>query len=281
MGDAAPLVVCGPSGVGKSVLIKKLQALFPGKFGFSVSHTTRGPREGEENGVHYHFSDRETMQGEIDAGLFIEHADVHGNLYGTSKAAVETVVKEGKVCILDIDVQGAKSLFEQAAFAGTRFIFVHPPSLEELERRLRGRGTETEEKVQKRLANAVGEIEFSNSADFFDQQFILDGLQGDNMPQEVLELLGMLQGWYPSLGEMPEQFVVLGQFRRADKAGHGVIPRKELENIFQKLGSEKDLGPGFTEEELSSLMEIASVEDGRGVDYQRFINVLFSENPES
>lgn len=84
---------------------------YPDRFGFSVSHTTRAPRHGEENGVHYHFTEKEKMQKEIEDGKFIETAFVHGNYYGTSIKAVEDVKEKGKICILDIDVQG-KSLLE-------------------------------------------------------------------------------------------------------------------------------------------------------------------------
>jgi guanylate kinase len=96
-GVGGACVVVGPSGVGKSTLIKKLTAEFPSKFGFSVSHTTRDPRPGEQDGVDYHFCSREQMEKDIAAGLFVEHAEVHGNFYGTSVAAVESVMQQGKV----------------------------------------------------------------------------------------------------------------------------------------------------------------------------------------
>jgi len=196
-----PLVICGPSGVGKTVLIKHIQKTFPDKFGFAVSHTTRGPRLGEEDGVAYHFTMLEAMQAEVDAGKFVESAAVHGNLYGTSKASVEAVSSAGKVCILDIDVQGAQIIKDSGALPGTRFIFISPPSHAELERRLRGRGTETEEKVQKRLANAKGEIEFSERVTFFNHKFILDGLTADRVPVEVQQFCSLLRNWYPSLSD--------------------------------------------------------------------------------
>mmetsp|Transcript_44302 Transcript_44302/g.104874 ORF Transcript_44302/g.104874 Transcript_44302/m.104874 type:complete len:648 (-) Transcript_44302:93-2036(-) len=197
-----PLVICGPSGVGKSVLIKFLQKVFPDKFGFSVSHTTRGPRPGEEDGVAYHFTTKESMKADIEADKFLESAEVHGNLYGTSKAAVESVGKAGKICVLDIDVQGAKIIKEKNFFKDIKFIFIYPPSLEELERRLRGRGTETEEKVKTRLANAFGEIEFANQVDFFDHKFILDGLTDTTTPAEVYHLCGKLREWYSTLASV-------------------------------------------------------------------------------
>eukprot|EP00271_Cylindrocystis_brebissonii_P011713 TRINITY_DN29633_c0_g1_i1.p1 TRINITY_DN29633_c0_g1~~TRINITY_DN29633_c0_g1_i1.p1 ORF type:complete len:361 (+),score=65.05 TRINITY_DN29633_c0_g1_i1:338-1420(+) len=150
------VVICGPSGVGKGTLINKLMAEQPDLFGFSVSHTTRQPRKGEENGVHYHFAEKEAMQAEIDAGGFLESANVHGNLYGTSRAAVETVGKSGKICILDIDVQGARQV-KDSGFPIIS-IFINPPSFEELERRLRGRGTESEQQIEKRLSAARKEM---------------------------------------------------------------------------------------------------------------------------
>ena len=153
-----PKVITGPSGVGKSTLIKKLMAEFPGQFGFSVSHTTREPRAGEQAGVDYHFVTRDQMQQDIDAGLFVEHAEVHGNLYGTSIEAVQAVTRQGKVCLLDIDVQGAESVRQSKLSSTCSFVFFAPPTAAVLEQRLRGRGTETEERIQKRLGNSLKEL---------------------------------------------------------------------------------------------------------------------------
>ena len=100
-----PLVIAGPSGVGKGTLIEKLLKDFPTFFVFSVSHTTRAPRPGEENGRSYHFTTVPLMEAAISKGEFLEHAKVHGNFYGTSYAAIKNVADQGKVCILDIDVQ--------------------------------------------------------------------------------------------------------------------------------------------------------------------------------
>ena len=144
--------------MGKSTLIKKLMAEFPGQFGFSVSHTTREPRAGEQAGVDYHFVTRDQMQQDIDAGLFVEHAEVHGNLYGTSIEAVQAVTRQGKVCLLDIDVQGAESVRQSKLSSTCSFVFFAPPTATVLEQRLRGRGTETEERIQKRLGNSLKEL---------------------------------------------------------------------------------------------------------------------------
>jgi guanylate kinase len=131
--------VCGPSGVGKSTLISRLRQEFPDDFGFSVSHTTRAPRAGEENGVHYWFTTRPEMEAEVAAGKFLESASVHGNMYGTSFEAVERVSAAGRVCILDIDVQGVASC-RAAKFGVDKYIFIAPPTVADLESRLRGRG---------------------------------------------------------------------------------------------------------------------------------------------
>jgi len=164
------IVISGPSGVGKGTLIERLKAEMPDLFGFGVSHTTREPRAGDQNGVHYHFSTREQMEKEIEQEFFLEHVNVHGNFYGTSKAAVEKVVNSGKLCVLDIDVQGARSV-RNSGIKGT-FVFLMPPSIESLEERLRGRGSEDEEALKKRLANAQEEMDASAEAGLFDHVIV-------------------------------------------------------------------------------------------------------------
>ncbi|XP_063710016.1 guanylate kinase isoform X2 [Culicoides brevitarsis] len=161
-----PLVICGPSGSGKSTLLKRLFKEFPETFGFSVSHTTRKPRPGEENAVHYHFVSVEDMQHAIENGEFIETAVFSGNMYGTSKRAVENVQKQGKVCVLDIEIEGVKQV--RNSTLNPLLVFINPPSIEELERRLRGRNTETEESLQKRLNTAKCEIQYGNTPGNFD-----------------------------------------------------------------------------------------------------------------
>ncbi|XP_041975105.1 guanylate kinase isoform X2 [Aricia agestis] len=153
-----PLVLCGPSGSGKSTLLKRLLNEFPDKFGFSVSHTTRNPRPGEKDGVHYHFTNSNDMQAAIENGEFIETATFSGNMYGTSKKAVEEVCRIGKTCILDIEIEGVKQI--KRTDLNPLLVFVMPPSIEELERRLRMRNTETEESLKKRLDTARKEIEY-------------------------------------------------------------------------------------------------------------------------
>ncbi|KAI3507571.1 hypothetical protein L1887_22559 [Cichorium endivia] len=188
IGDAErPIVISGPSGVGKGTLINMLMKEFPAMFGFSVSHTTRAPREKEENGVHYHFTNRSVMEEEIKAGKFLEFAAVHGNLYGTSVEAVDVVADAGKRCILDIDVQGARSV--RASSLEAIFIFICPPSFEDLEKRLRARGTETEEQIQKRLRNAKAELEQGTSSGLFDHILVNDDLEG--CYEQLKKILGL------------------------------------------------------------------------------------------
>jgi len=167
-----PIVIAGPSGVGKGTLIGRLLKEFPDRFGFSVSHTTRQPRPGEQDGREYHFTNLDKMKDEVDLGKFVEFANVHGNMYGTSKAAVESVLAQGKTCILDIDVQGCEQVKKSTLPA--KFLIIVPPSMEELERRLRGRATETEASIQKRLYNAGKEIEYKDKTGFFDLVLLND-----------------------------------------------------------------------------------------------------------
>ncbi len=177
-----PLIITGPSGVGKGTLIRRLLGEYPTRFGFSCSHTTRGPRPGEEEGVDYKFTTRALMAAAIEAGLFLEHATVHGNLYGTSFEAVQKVQDAGKICVLDIDVQGVISVKEAASRGKIYdlrplYVFIAPPSLEILESRLRGRETETEEDVRQRTNNARKEVEYGATEGNFDKIVTNDDLE--------------------------------------------------------------------------------------------------------
>ncbi|CAF1533098.1 unnamed protein product [Adineta ricciae] len=179
-----PIVICGPSGVGKGTLLKWLFAEFPDDFAFAVSHTTRKPREGEIHGKSYFFTDRESMMKDIEAGKFIETAEFAGNLYGTSVATLENLATQGKICFLEIDTQGAKRLrnfagsVEKISSLNARFLFVRPVSHEVLERQLRSRGTESDEKIQERLDLAKLEVEFlENNPDFFEKVLVIDNFE--------------------------------------------------------------------------------------------------------
>ena len=192
MVDVCPIVIAGPSGVGKGTFVKMLMDKYPNLFGFSVSHTTRAPRPGEENGVHYNFVEKTDMEAAIERGEFIEHAAVHTNFYGTSIAAVEKVKAEGKVCILDIDIQGVQSVKKSSLVC--KYLFISPPSMADLESRLRGRGTETEEKIQVRMANASKEMEFGAGEGNFDAIIVNDKLE-----ETFAEIVALIKSWFPSI----------------------------------------------------------------------------------
>ncbi|KAL1975665.1 hypothetical protein VTN31DRAFT_4057 [Thermomyces dupontii] len=178
-----PIVISGPSGTGKSTLLKRLFADFPDRFGFSVSHTTRAPRAGEQDGREYYFVTREAFLSLVAENGFIEHAEFSGNLYGTSVAAVKAIAEQQRICILDIEMEGVKQV--KRTDLNARFVFIAPPSLEELERRLRGRGTETEESVQRRLAQAKKELEFAQQPGVHDRVIVNDNL--DRAYEELKE----------------------------------------------------------------------------------------------
>ena len=171
-----PFVFCGPSGSGKSTLLKRLMTEYPTAFAFSVSHTTRKPRAGEKDGVDYYYVSREEMKEAIEKNEFLEHAEFSGNIYGTSKRAVQEVLKSGRICVLDVDIQGVKSL--KKTDLNPIYCFIKPPSLELLEKRLRERGTETEESLAKRLETAKRELEYEKAeSEAFDHVLVNDDLE--------------------------------------------------------------------------------------------------------
>ena len=156
-------IIAGPSGVGKGTIIKKLFESRENLY-FSVSATTRAPRPGEMDGVDYHFLSRERFLDWIDRNAFLEHAEFVGNLYGTPKKYVDEAMESGKDVILDIEVQGAEQVHRQRPDVVR--IFIAPPSWEELERRLVGRGTEDLEKVRERLARSREDILLARYYDY-------------------------------------------------------------------------------------------------------------------
>jgi len=172
--DRRPIVISGPSGVGKGTLYNRLFEQHPNCFTLSVSHTTRQPRQGESDGVHYHFIDRPEFLAKIEKDDFVEHAEFGGNCYGTSKETIETQSAKGQVVLLDIEMEGVKQVKKTDIDA--RYIFIAPPNMAELESRLRGRGTETEEKIQKRLAQAKKELEYSTTPGVHDIIIVNDDL---------------------------------------------------------------------------------------------------------
>jgi len=154
-------IICGPSGVGKGTVVSRLMEADPTLY-FSVSATTRAPRAGEADGVHYHFLTRERFQEWIDAGDFLEHAQFVGNFYGTPRRYVDEAMDQGRDVLLDIEIQGAEQIHQKRPEAVR--IYIAPPNWEELERRLTGRGTEDGEKIRSRLAR--GREEFAAARDF-------------------------------------------------------------------------------------------------------------------
>ena len=156
------LVVSGPAGSGKGTVNAML--LERDDFAFSVSATTRAPRPGEVDGVNYHFLTREDFESRVAAGEFLENAEYCGNCYGTLASEVDVYLEKGQNVILEIEVQGAMKIREKRPEA--LFIFVIPPSVGELRRRLEKRGTEAEEVIAKRVAEAAGEISQAGKYDY-------------------------------------------------------------------------------------------------------------------
>ena len=175
------IVVSAPSGAGKSTLCNRLVEEFP-KMAYSISCTTRAPRGDEEDGVHYYFLSKKEFKERAKNGEFLEYAKVHGNYYGTLEDSVLFAMEEGCHVLLDIDVQGAQQLRDSLTRLNPRHpirrgfmdIFISPPSIEELERRLRGRGTDAEHVVRKRLDNAKGEMDHAGE---YAYQVINDDLE--------------------------------------------------------------------------------------------------------
>ena len=176
------VVISGPSGVGKTSIADGL--LRSPEYARAITATTRSPRAGEVSGRDYHFLADEEFRARVARGEFLEHAEVHGRLYGTPRAAVDAILSRGLVCLLVIDVQGAATLRNDNVEA--LYVFVAPPSLDELESRLRGRGTEFPDAMKSRLATA--RLELARQGEF-DTVVINDDLE-----RVVGEISGLVQG---------------------------------------------------------------------------------------
>lgn len=170
-------VISGPSGAGKGTLLAELRKQRP-DLGLTVSATTRSPRPGEVDGTSYYFLSDEEFRRRIAAGEFVEWAEVHGHLYGTLVSEVKRLLAKGHSLVLEIDVQGALNV--RKVYPDAVLIFIEPPSLEVLEERLRGRGTEDEASIELRLKNARHEMEL---ADQYDARIVNDTV--DRAAQEL------------------------------------------------------------------------------------------------
>ncbi|MCX6983644.1 MAG: guanylate kinase [Lentisphaerae bacterium] len=194
------LIVSGPSGAGKSTVCNLLRQRHP-ELEFSVSCTTREPRKGETDGKDYHFIDKKEFQRRAKNNEFLEHADVHGNLYGTLKNEIINRVEAGKDVLLDIDVQGAlqvKASSKKYEILGkcSECVFLGPPSLEELEKRLRSRGTEKEASIRKRLDDAKSEL-----GHWKDYNYLIINEDVEQAVKDMVNLIEMLHKSTKRLGD--------------------------------------------------------------------------------
>jgi len=181
-------VLSGPSGVGKDAVIEEIRARAPWIW-LSISMTTRKPRDYEVDGKHYHFVDRRTFEHQIRTGQLLEWAEFAGNLYGTPRGAVEAHLAVSDPVLLKIDLQGARQVRD--AMPDARLVFLAPPSVDELKRRLRGRGTESEETIRRRLEHADDELKAEPEFDLT--------VVNDSIERAAAELVGLL-GCHPISG---------------------------------------------------------------------------------
>ncbi len=175
-------VLSGPSGVGKGTVVTKVRQLYPHVW-VSVSCTTRAPRPGERNGLHYRFVSREQFGALVEAGELLEYAEFAGNLYGTPRVPVVQRLAAGEPTLLEIDLQGARQV--RAAMPEAQLVFLAPPSWEELERRLCRRGTELTPAITERLVQARVELE---AAEEFDLVIV-----NDDVARAAAELVGLIE----------------------------------------------------------------------------------------
>ena len=172
MNEGKLIVVTGPSGVGKGTLLKKLLERYPDRILFSISATTRSPREGEEHGREYFFWNRDEFEQKRDSGEFLESAEYAGNLYGTPRQPIDHAIALGKIILLEIELAGARQVAQ--SFPSAKRIFIAPPSMQVLESRLRDRSTDSDAQIIKRLGHAEQEIA---AASEFDITIVNDTLE--------------------------------------------------------------------------------------------------------
>ena len=187
-----PLVLTGPAGVGKSTLINLLNQRFPEFFGTAINHTSRPPRPGEIDGSHYFFAGKAEMERAIEKGEFIETSIVHTNIYGISNLAIEKIRSQGKICILDISIQGVKTA--KLSVLDCRYAFIAPPSLDELSQRIRNRGGDNQESIKAKMDEAVPIMAYGTQEGNFDAIVV-------NVELEIAfdNLVFHLRRWYPDL----------------------------------------------------------------------------------
>ena len=183
-GHGRLFILSAPSGAGKSTLCRHLRDRFP-ELRYSISHTTRRPRKGEKDGLDYHFTSRPVFEEAIRQNRWAEWADVYGNYYGTSAVFIDRCLESGLDVLLDIDVQGARQIL--ARYPQSVTIFILPPSLEVLEKRLKARGTDSPEVIAQRLRSARAEMA---QKDMYRHVIVNDDLE-----TAVGELIGILRGY--------------------------------------------------------------------------------------
>ncbi len=229
-----PFIISAPSGTGKTSVLTKAREILP-ILTFSVSYTTRTPRETEKDGIDYFFISKPKFQKMIKQGEFIEWAEVFGNYYGTSKKFIETSCQRGQIVILDIDVQGTLQIMNQADL-GAVYIFITPPSIAELEKRLRNRGTETVKSLQERLSAAEKELSFKNRYDYI--------IINESLDKAVEQFLSIVLKECIDFDKIKGHGLdrILNKFR--DHLGPD--PNSELETVLSKLLNSPKFFPRIT-----------------------------------
>ena len=153
----SPIILCGPPGVSKATLVANLVKSYPDKFESCISYTTRSAKDGEVDGEHYHFVDKKKMEALIESGTFLEHSQILGSTYATPLEEVKAIAAKGKICVLSVDISGAEQIKQSDLFPDMYFVFVGPPAMEAFEAQLKGRETETEDSIQKKVEFATAE----------------------------------------------------------------------------------------------------------------------------